>query len=97
MNYSRIFTSIYKDGKKDGGCLAVILALIIALGLIFGIDCLIVWACMALWNACLVPVFAGTAVAVGTIKFWPMFGLYLLFGFLFRSHSTSTTTTSDND
>lgn len=95
MSYSKIFTSIYKEGKKDGGCLAVILACIFVLGLAFGIDCLIVWVCMALWNACLVPVLAGTALAIGTIKFWPMFGLYLLFGFLFRSHSTSTTTSNN--
>ena len=97
MNYSKIFTSIYKNGKKDGGCFAVILACIIVLGLIFGFDCLIVWACMALWNGCLVPILAGTALAIGPIKFWPMFGIYLLFGFLFRSHNVNTTTTSDNE
>ena len=97
MSYSKIFASIYKEGKKDGGCLAVILACIIVLALVFSFDCLIVWACMALWNACLVPVLAGTALAIGPIRFWRMFGIYLLFGFLFRSHSTSTTTTSNNE
>lgn len=95
MNYSKIFASIYKEGRKDGGCLVVILACIFVLALVFGFDCLIVWACMALWNACLVPVLAGTAIAIGPIRFWRMFGIYLLFGFLFRSHSTSTTTTKE--
>lgn len=88
--FSTIFNST-KDTMKDHGCAWAVAMLIVLLGVAFGLDCLIVWACMALWNACLVPLLAGTAVAIGTIKFWPMFGIYLLFGFLFRSHSTSST------
>ena len=85
-----IFTST-KDAMKDHGCTWAVALFIILLGIAFGLDCLIVWACMALWNACLVPLLAGTALAIGTIRFWPMFGIYLLFGFLFRSRSTSST------
>ena len=88
--FNTIFNST-KGAMKDHGCTWAVALLIILLGIAFGIDCLIVWACMALWNACLVPLLAGTAVAIGTIKFWHMFGIYLLFGFLFRSHSTSST------
>ena len=85
-----IFTST-KDAMKDHGCAWAVALFIILLGVAFGLDCLIVWACMALWNACLVPLLANTALAIGAIRFWPMFGIYLLFGFLFRSHSTSST------
>lgn len=90
--YNKIFSST-KDTWEDKGCGYAIFLLIFLLALAFGIDCLIVWACMALWNACLVPLLAGTALAVGTIKFWPMFGIYLLFGFLFR-HSSTTSSNS---
>lgn len=78
-----------KEAYEEKGCGLAIFMLIFLLALAFGVDCLIVWACMALWNACLVPVLAGTALAVGTIKFWPMFGIYLLCGFLFRHSSTT--------
>ena len=91
-----MFNAVFNGTKnvyEEKGCGLAIFMFIFLLALAFGIDCLIVWACMALWNACLVPVLAGTAMAVGTIKFWPMYGIYLLFGFLFR-HS-STTNNSD--
>ena len=87
MLANQVFNST-KETFKDKGCGYAILLFIVLLALVFGFDCLIVWACMALWNACLVPVLAGTVVAIGTIKFWPMFGIYLLFGFLFRHSST---------
>lgn len=88
-----MFNAVFNGTKnvyEEKGCGYAIFLFIFLLALVFGIDCLIVWACMALWNACLVPLLAGTALAVGTIKFWPMFGIYLLFGFLFKSHSTSS-------
>ena len=88
--FNTIFSST-REAMRDHGCAWAIALFIILLGMVFGIDCLIVWACMALWNACLVPLLVGTAVAIGEIGFWPMFGIYLLFGFLFRSHSTSST------
>ena len=94
MNYNKLLHKMTKE-KDDVGCGALLLACLFILALVFGFDCLIVWVCMLLWNACLVPVLAGTAVAVGTIKFWPMFGLYLLFGFLFRSHNTSYSSKND--
>ena len=75
--FNTIFNST-RETMKDHGCAWAIVMFIVLLGVVFGLDCLIVWACMALWNACLVPLFAGTAVAIGTIKFWPMFGIYLL-------------------
>jgi hypothetical protein len=89
--FSIIFKSV-KEAAEEYGCLTAIIAGIILLAFVFGIDCLIVWACMALWNACLVPLLAGTALAIGEIGFWSMFGIYLLFGFLFRM----TTNTSNN-
>ena len=76
-----------KETFKDKGCGFAIAIFLVLLALVFGLDCLVVWICMALWNACLVPVLAGTALAIGEIGFWPMFGIYLLFGFLFRSGS----------
>lgn len=89
-----IIANSTKKTKEELGCGYAIAVCIILLGLVFGIDCLVVWACMALWNICLVPVLAGTAVAVGTIKFWPMFGLYLLFGFLFRARTQSNSSSN---
>ena len=91
-----MFNTVFNGTKnvyEEKGCGLAIFMLIFLLALAFGVDCLIVWACMALWNACLVPLLAGTALAVGTIKFWPMFGIYLLFGFVFR-HSSTTNSNS---
>ena len=88
--FNAIFNST-RETMREHGCAWAIVLFIILLGLVFGIDCLIVWACMGLWNACLVPLLAEAAVEIGRIGFWHMFGIYLLFGFLFRSHSTSST------
>lgn len=63
------------------GCGGLILALILAFGLLFGIDCLIVWGCMALWNACLV----GAVPILAQVSYWQMWGIYLLCTFLFKA------------
>ena len=61
------------------GCLGLIVVTIILLGLTFGLDCLMVWACMALWNSCLV-----SAIGVSTVSFWQMFGISLLCHWMIR-------------
>lgn len=90
--FNTIFHST-KDTYEEKGCGYAIFICIFLLAIVFGLDCLIVWACMALWNACLVPLLAGTAVAIGEIGFWPMWGIYLLCNFLFK---TKVTTSSSN-
>jgi hypothetical protein len=65
------------------GCGGMILLCIVLLALVFGIDCLIVWACMALWNGCLL---GAIPIITSEVSFWQMFGIYYLFGFLFRAH-----------
>jgi hypothetical protein len=66
------------------GCAAVILAVIFVLALAFGIDCLIVWGCMALWNSCLV----GAVLTVTEVGYWQMWGIYLLCTFLVKAKVT---------
>ena len=77
LNSGKITKSLTKDATSWW---AVIIALIIVLAFAFGIDCLIVWAIMGLWNSALV---AATPL-VSAIGYWQAWGIYLLFGFLFR-------------
>ena len=72
-----------KVSNSEGLGYAIII-LIILLTLAFGIDCLIVWAAMALWNGCLVAVMPMLA----EVGYWQMWGIYLLTGFLFRARVT---------
>ena len=73
-----------KKAVDSEGFGAAIVVLIILLALAFGIDCLIVWAVMALWNGCLVAVMPMLA----EVGYWQMWGIYLLTGFLFRARVT---------
>lgn len=69
-----------------GGVVLGLLLIALVFGLAFGIDCLIVWLCMALWNSCAVA-----AVSVlSPVGFWQMWGIYLLASFLIKSPTTST-------
>ena len=72
----------------DGSGLGLaILICVILVALAFGIDCLIVWWAMALWNGCLV----GAMPILMEVGYWQMWGIYLLFGFLFRARITKST------
>ena len=77
LNSGRITKSLTKDATSWW---TVILALIIVLVLAFGIDCLIVWAVMGLWNCALVA----AVPFINSIGYWQAWGIYLLFSLLFR-------------
>ena len=87
MLVNQLFSSTKKTLDKDG-CGYAILLFIVLLALVFGIDCLIVWACMALWNGCLL---AAMPVITAEVSYWQMWGIYLLFGFLIRSSGNINT------
>lgn len=71
---------------KDHGALGVIIAVIIIIGLAFGLLCLEAWCLMALWNACAVP-----AVSVlSEIGFWQAWGISILSNILFKSYRSSS-------
>jgi hypothetical protein len=77
--------------ETAGGVALGLLLIAIVFGLAFGIDCLIVWLCMALWNSCAVA-----AVSVlSPVGFWQMWGIYLL-ALLLVKGSTTVTSNSDN-
>lgn len=57
-----------------------IIAVILLLALVFGLCAFEAWIAMLLWNAILVPMFAAPEMA-----FWPMWGLIILCGILFKS------------
>ena len=77
FNSGRITKSLTKDAKSWW---VVAIALVIVLVLAFGIDCLIVWAVMGLWNCALVAAIP----FVNNIGYWQAWCIYLLCGFLFR-------------
>jgi hypothetical protein len=56
-----------------------VIAIIIALGILFGVLCLEGWLGMLLWNATLPVVFSG----VSAISFWQSVGINLLITLLF--------------
>jgi hypothetical protein len=71
--------------ETAGGVVLGLLLIAIVFGLAFGIDCLIVWMCMALWNSCAVA-----AVSVlSPVGFWRMWGIYLLSNFLIKSSANT--------
>ena len=77
--------------ETAGGVALGILLIAFIFGLAFGIDCLIVWLCMALWNSCAVA-----AVSVlSPVSFWQMWGIYMLALFLTKG-STNTSTNNSN-
>ena len=70
---------------KDGSNIVVsIIAVILLLGIAFGIDCLIVWWAQYLWNGCLVAAIP----VLEEVGFWQMWGIYLLSSFLVKSNTT---------
>ena len=87
MLANQVFSSTKKT-VEDKGCGYAILLCIVLLALAFGFDCLIVWACMALWNGCLL---AAMPTVTAEVSYWQMWGIYLLFSLFFRSSSTINT------
>lgn len=77
FNSGRITKSLTKDATSWW---EVAIALVIVFILVFGIDCLIVWAVMGLWNCALVAAIP----FINSIGYWQAWGIYLLFGLLFR-------------
>lgn len=57
-----------------------IVAVILLLALAIGLCAFEAWIAMLLWNAILVPMFAAPEMT-----FWPMWGLMVLCGILFKS------------
>ena len=86
MLANQVFGSTKKTLKDKGSGYAILL-FIVLLALVFGFDCLIVWACMALWNGCLL---AAMPHITAEVSYWQMWGIYLLFGFLIRSSNINT-------
>lgn len=65
-----------REARGLGETIAIYaLAILLALGLIFGFYCLESWIAMLLWNAILPSLFT----FIGPISFWQMFGLQGLF------------------
>lgn len=87
LNSGKITKSLTKDATSWW---TVILALILVLVFAFGIDCLIVWAVMGLWNGALVAAIP----FINSIGYWQAWGIYLLFGFLFR-HTSNVSKSED--
>ena len=56
----------------------IIIIVIMALGAIFGLNCLFSWCGMLLWNAIMPEIFG-----LGTITFWQAFSIKLLATLLF--------------
>lgn len=83
MNYN--FDKLF-DKKDDIGCLGIILMVILVFAIAFGFSCLYAWIAMLLWNWVMPMIWAGAPV----MTFWPMWGLYELCGFLFRSRNINT-------
>lgn len=65
--------------------LAVVLVLIIALGLVFGVLCFEAWILMLLWNAVIPSLWVGAP----SLTFWLAFGLLLICNILFKSVNRS--------
>ena len=80
-------SALGNSGKlfKDSSNIVVsIIVVIFLLGIAFGIDCLIVWWAQYLWNGCLVAAIP----VLEEVKFWQMWGIYLLSSFLVKSSTT---------
>lgn len=67
------------------GCFLIVLIVILALGLAFGVLCLQGWILMLLWNAILVPLFG-----FGALEFWWAVGIILISNLLFKGATTIT-------
>ena len=76
----------FGDLYSDHGCCAMIVAIVLILGVVFGLLCLEAWCLMALWNGCAVP-----AVSVlSEIGFWQAWGISILSNILFKSYRSSS-------
>ena len=64
---------------ERGGCLAVILAVILALALVFGIFCFEGWIFMLLWNWLAVELFSAQ-----TLSYWLCVGIVFALQFVGR-------------
>lgn len=87
----RLALNSAKKACNESNLGVAILLCIILIALAFGLDCLIVWWAMTLWNGCLV----GAIPLLLKVKYWQMWGIYLLFGFLFRARITNSNTNSN--
>lgn len=67
------------------GCLVAIFAIILVLGIAFGVLCFEGWILMLLWNAILVPLFS-----FGALEFWWAVGIILICNILFKGTTTVT-------
>lgn len=73
-----IFSSTAKALEEHGLVPAALLCVVL-IAVTFGIGCLVVWICTALWNVCLV---AAIPFITKEVTFWQMWGIYLLFHLL---------------
>ena len=76
----------FGDLYSDHGCCAMIVAIVLILGVVFGLLCLETWLAMALWNGCAVPAVA----ALNEVGFWQMWGITLLCNILFKNAYSSS-------
>lgn len=82
MNYN--FNKLF-DNRDEYGCLGIILIVIIAIAIVFGVSCLYAWVALLLWNWVIVGVLGW--VPAGVMTFWPMWGLVELCSILFKSRN----------
>ena len=80
-----IALSSARKACKNSGCGTVIFIAVFLLGVAFGIDCLLVWAAMALWNACLVAALP----ILAEVGYWQMWGIYLLMRIVFAAKANT--------
>lgn len=66
---------------SDYGWWAMLLAIVLILGVVFGLLCLETWVAMALWNGCAVPAVS----VISEVGFWQMWGITLLCNILFKT------------
>lgn len=81
-----ILVESVKEANEEHGFGTALFALIILLGVIFALLSGIIWVAMLLWNSVLIALFP----AIGTITFWQMWGLYLLFDILLKPSASSS-------
>jgi hypothetical protein len=74
----------YKDSFDGFGCGALIIILIMALALAFGIMCFEAWIAMLIWNYVVVALFATLPI----IGFWQMFLILMLINIVFGGLKT---------
>lgn len=88
MNYN--FNKLLRE-KDDIGCGTLILALIVIVGIAFGLSCLYAWIGMLLWNW-IMPILWPCVIEM---TFWPMWGLLELCHIMFRPVHWNTNNNDD--